>query len=135
MNAAIKATRGETSWRHLARRYFGELILLFGLLSLCFSVALCVATYMPCPFGDEWWVLTDIARGSGPSSFSWLWSQHNEHRIAMTRILIWIDLFGFGGTNKSLFVEIFLVQILHLAVIAWVIEKWTGLDRPVRRTI
>ncbi|MGA7413566.1 MAG: hypothetical protein WBW33_24035 [Bryobacteraceae bacterium] len=90
---------------------------------------------MPCPFGDEWWVITDIARGRNPLSLSWLWSQHNEHRIAIARILIWIDLFRFGGTNKSLFVEIFLVQILHLAVIAWAIEKWTGLDRPVRRTI
>jgi hypothetical protein len=90
---------------------------------------------MPCPFGDEWWVITDIARGRGPSSAAWLWTQHNEHRIVIPRILIWIDLFWFGGTNKSLFIEIFLIQVLHWAAIAWVIEKWTGLDRPVRRTI
>jgi len=135
MKPANKAAPGKAAWIHPAWRCLGELILFFGVLSLCFSVSLCVATYMACPFGDEWWVITDIARGSGPSSLSWLWSQHNEHRIAIARILIWADLFRFGGTNKSLFVEIFLVQILHLAVIAWVIEKWTGLDRTVRRTV
>jgi hypothetical protein len=90
---------------------------------------------MPCPFGDEWWVITDIARGKGPQSLLWLWSQHNEHRIAITRLLIWLDLFAFGGTNKSLFIEIFCVQLLHWAAIASVIERWTSFDPPVRYTL
>jgi hypothetical protein len=113
----------------------GKFILLLGALALCFSAALCVRTYMPCPFGDEWWVITDIARGKGPQSLAWLWSQHNEHRIAITRLLIWLDLFVFGGTNKSLFIEIFLVQLLHWAAIAWVVERWTSFDPCVRRTL
>ncbi|HEX4228144.1 MAG TPA: hypothetical protein VHZ07_05705 [Bryobacteraceae bacterium] len=110
-------------------------ILLLGVLALCFSASLCVRAYMPCPFGDEWWVITDIARGKGPQSLAWLWSQHNEHRIVITRLLIWLDLFVFGGTNKSLFIEIFVVQLLHWSAIAWVVERWTSFDLPVRRTL
>jgi hypothetical protein len=131
----LKSERRRTYWTCLARSRLGELIFLLGLSALCFSVALCIRNYMPCPFGDEWWVITDIANGRGPSSLSWLWTQHNEHRIVIARILIWMDLFCFGGTNKSLFVEIFLAQLLHLAAIAWAVQKWTGLELSVRRTI
>lgn len=126
LNALLNLTRSEI---------FGWAILLLGAIALCFSAALCVRTYMPCPFGDDWFVVTNIAQGNGPLSFAWLWAQHNEHRIPITRLLIWLDLFVFGGTNKSLFVEIFFMQLLHWAAISCVIERWTAFEPPIRRTL
>lgn len=45
-------------------------------------------------------------KGKGPLSWAWLWSQQNEHRLAVPRLMVWLDLYGFGGKNISLFVEI-----------------------------
>lgn len=49
----------ESKSRHLSRSRvtqcrLGGLIILLGLLALCFSVALCLKTYVTCRFGDEW---------------------------------------------------------------------------------
>jgi hypothetical protein len=98
-------------------------------------MALTVRCYMRCPFGDEWSVIDSIGRGNGPSSWSWLLAQHNEHRIAITRVLVWLDLVGFGGKNVSLFVEIYLVLLLHWLVICYVLERFTDFAKPLKRTL
>jgi hypothetical protein len=110
-------------------------IILLALAAVCVSIGLCLKTYMRCPFGDEWSVITEIARGRSPLSVRWLWTQHNEHRIAISRLLIWADLFWFGATTKSLFLEIFLVQTCHLGLVVWFVERRTRLDLAVRRTV
>lgn len=90
---------------------------------------------MPCPFGDEWYVINSIARGNGPSSWSWLFGQHNEHRIAIPRALIWLDLVAFRGTNVSLFVEIYFVLLLHWIAICYAIERLTDFPISLKRTL
>ena len=81
---------------------FGKLILLAGIVTLLFA-ALTVRTYMPCPLWDEWGFIGDIANGAGPQNLHWLWNQQNEHRVPMTRLLVWFDVFAFKGRNISLF--------------------------------
>jgi hypothetical protein len=90
---------------------------------------------MPCPFWDEWAVVKQIGQGNGPLSFHWLWSQQNEHRLAVPRLAVWLDLFRFGGRNVSLFVEIFLVQLLHLGAIGHVIERYTEEPVALKRSL
>jgi hypothetical protein len=111
------------------------IILILGVTVAFISIALTVRCYMPCPFGDQWFVIDSIARGNGPSSWSWLFGQHNEHRIAIPRALIWLDLVRFHGKNVSLFVEIYLVLLLHWIAICYALERFTDFPTGLKRTL
>jgi hypothetical protein len=111
------------------------IILILGVTVAFISIALTVRYYMPCPFGDQWFVIDSIARGNGPSSWSWLFGQHNEHRIAIPRALIWLDLVRFHGKNVSLFVEIYLVLLLHWIAICYVLKRFTDFPTGLKRTL
>jgi len=111
------------------------LILVLGLAAGLFSLALTLRCYVRCPFNDEWYVIDSIARGNGPTSLSWLFGQHNEHRIAIPRLLIWLDLVVFHGKNISLFVEIWLVLVLHWAAVCYAIERFTDFPKLLKRTL
>src|SRR4051812_46789729 len=52
------------------------------------------------PFWDEWGAFSDSALPSG-LSLKWLFTQHNEHRIVLTKLLTW-SLFKFDGWNIAL---------------------------------
>lgn len=118
-----------------AGNVLGWCALLLGTGVILFAVALTLRCYMPCPFWDEWVVVGDIARGNGPGNWAWLWSQQNEHRLLIPRLLVWVDLFGFGGKNVSLFVEIFAVQFFHLAAICFVVERFARVPAFLKRSI
>ncbi len=114
---------------------FGTAILALAIIVVLFSIALTVRCYMRCPFGDEWFVINSIANGQGPSSWSWIFSQHNEHRIAFPRLLIWLDVAGFHGKNISLFAEIYLVLTLHWIAICYALEHFTEFSTALKRTL
>lgn len=113
----------------------GKTILALGLSISLISIALTVRAYMPCPFGDEWFFLDDIARGNGPTSWQWLWSQHNEHRLAIGRLLVWLDLTAFHGRNISLVIETYLFLGLAWAAICYALERFTDFPTPLKRTL
>ncbi|MBV8866713.1 MAG: hypothetical protein JO210_15070, partial [Acidobacteriaceae bacterium] len=92
--------------------FLSRMALLLGVAVLLCAIALTVRTYMPCPFWDEWAFINSIATGRGLLSWNWLWSQHNEHRLLFTRLLILADLRLFSGKNVSLLVEMYLIQVL-----------------------
>lgn len=118
-----------------AQSLFAAVMLVLAAAVAIVSVALTVRAYMPCPFWDGWDVIANIANGARPWSWTWLWSQHNEHRIATARLLIWLDWAAFGGKNISLFVEMYLIQIIHCAVVWYALERLTNFPRVLRRTI
>ena len=111
------------------------MVLALGVASLLCAIALSVRTYMPCPFWDEWAFVNAIAGGRGLFSWNWLWSQHNEHRLLVVRLLILADLRLFGGKNISLFAEMFFIQALHLAAICYTIERFIDFPRYLKRTL
>ena len=114
---------------------FGTITLVVGIAAILTSTALTVRCYMPCPFGDQWFVLNSIARGAGPSSWQWLFGQHNEHRIAIPRLLIWMDLAAFQGKNVSLFIEIYSVLLLHWAAVCYALKRSSEFSKPLKRTL
>jgi hypothetical protein len=114
---------------------FAKVMLLLAITMALYSIALTVHSYMPCPFWDEWKVIGDIADGATPWSLHWLWSQHSEHRIASTRLLIWLDWAAFGGKNVSLFVEMYLVQLVQWGAICWVLERLTPFPKSLKLTL
>ena len=58
------------------------------------TVGMVVATRSPLPFWDEWDELVSIR----DVTWSWLISQHNEHRILIPRLVFWADRWLFGET-------------------------------------
>ncbi len=112
-----------------------RIVLLFGLLACVCAIALTARTYMPCPFWDAWAFVNAIAEGAGFHSWSWLWSQHNEHRLLVTRLLILLDLRVFGAKAVSLFVEMYAIQLCHWALISYAIERWTSFPRFLKTTL
>jgi len=63
-----------------------------------------INSYTPVPFWDMWGGTLGfyIAHRDGDTSI-W-WSQHNEHRIVLSRILFWLDYELFNGNSVFLFV-------------------------------
>ena len=90
---------------------------------------------MPCPYWDEWAVVSGLVAGNRPWSWGWMWSQHGEHRIALVRLLVAIDYFGFGARSISLTVELFAVQLLHWTVIAYAIQRTPSLPPYLKRIL
>lgn len=69
--------------------------LALGLYIASSTVAMVLATWSPLPFGDQWDELVSIR----DVTWSWLISQHNEHRILIPRLVFWADRRFFGETN------------------------------------
>jgi len=90
---------------------------------------------MRCPFGDQWALIDDIARGKTPWNVAWLFSQHNEHRLVIPRFLTWLDVTVFHARNISLFVEIWLAMLLHATAICYMLERFTSFPESVKRTL
>ncbi len=68
------------------------------------------------PFGDEWqWI--GKATGDEPLTLSWLWSQHNEHRMFLPR-LIYLGLGALSGFDfrAGAFFNVLVLSSLSLAM-------------------
>lgn len=120
---------------HTAVDAFSVAIILLAIAAAIYCAALTIRAYVPCPWLDEWRVVADIADGASPLSWAWLWSQHGEHRIAIVRLLIWLDYAVFGAKNYSLFVEMYCIQAAHLFTICYCIERFSDLPKPLRRML
>jgi hypothetical protein len=72
------------------------------------------------PYADEWeWI--GRVTGNEPVTLSWLWSQHNEHRMFLPRLIYfalgWLSGFDF---RAGAFFYIFILSGLSLAMMATV---------------
>ena len=83
------------------------------------SLSEVVTNYSPVPFADQWEPVRDWAAIlKNGFSFKQLFSQHNEHRIVLARLIFYADfLFGEGRDIFNL-ATIAIVQALH-AVLLW----------------
>ena len=114
----------------------GNYLVALGCLFFLFDVVLTVHSYAPCPYQDGWEVLADLSHGIKPWNWSWLWQQHNEHRIVIPRLLIWLDSAAFGTRGLSLLVETYIFQLVHFFAVAFVIQRYAGpLSASLKRTL
>jgi len=107
-------------------RALSYLILAAGICTVAASAWIVIRSYSPVLHWDQWNVVDRLIRGHGHLTFSLLWEQNNEHRHPLGMLLGVADLFWFGGRNKSLLMEIFLVQAIHFAVLAGVARRFGG---------
>ena len=103
--------------------------------AVLFMAVLMVTGYSKCPYMDEWWVVYQLATGATPRSLSWLWSQQNEHRILIPRLLVVLDLYAFGARNISLFLFTFVIQLAHWLILAIAARRWFTGPRALLWTI
>jgi hypothetical protein len=71
---------------------------------------------LPFPFGDEWeWI--GRVTGDEPVTFTWLWSQHNEHRMLVPR-LIYLGLGELTGFDfrAGAFFNVFILSSLSASM-------------------
>jgi hypothetical protein len=65
-------------------------------LMLLLALAYVVRCGSNAPYFDEWEEMVPAVTGSQPLTFGWLWSQSNEHRYFLPRLVV-VTLFHLGG--------------------------------------
>ncbi|MGD0930177.1 MAG: hypothetical protein ABR902_05945 [Candidatus Korobacteraceae bacterium] len=101
-------------------------ILLGGLCTIAVAVYTILVSYSSLPWWDTWDYIAAIAQGPGPFSPSWLWRQHNEHRLVIQKLFFAIDLEMFHARQVFLLASIVVIQLLHLALWAWSMRALGG---------
>jgi hypothetical protein len=122
----VQTRTAETSRLTAALSYA---ILLGGLLTIALSLYIVVTTCSNLPFWDGWTQIEVAANGRSPVSLSWLWQQHNEHRLVLPKLFLAADLRFFQARQAFLLASIFAIQLLHLALLSWsmkVLGGWSG---------
>src|ERR1700753_1951804 len=107
------------------------LLFLSGVCTILAAIWTTVAGYTPTPVSDQWMPLADLAEGKHFTSWSWLWQQHNEHRILLYRLSLFFDLRVFGGRSYLPFTLIHAVLILHWALWAGFFKTAVNLPRSL----
>ena len=100
---------------HITRKPDYVFLAFLGLAMLFWGLAIYggVINYSPVPFWDMWPDSTHNFTLMHQGHWGILWSQHNEHRIVLSRLLFWVDQSLFGG--KLIF--LFIVNYILLAFI------------------
>ena len=104
-------------------------IFLGGLCTIAVAVYTIVVSYSSLPWWDTWEYIAAIAKGQSPLSPSWLWRQHNEHRLVIQKLFFVVDLEVFHARQVFLLASIAVIQLLHLGLWAWsmrVLGGWRG---------
>jgi hypothetical protein len=104
-------------------------ILLGGICTIAVAVYTILVSYSSLPWWDTWEYIAAIAKGESPLSPSWLWRQHNEHRLVIQKVFFVVDLKMFHARQVFLLASIAVVQLLHLGLWGWsmrVLGGWRG---------
>jgi hypothetical protein len=110
-----KESRSSTS---CAASILSYLILAGGLGTIGAVGYLVVRSYTCLPFWDLWSVSIFLAEPDR-SVLQWLWAQHNEHRILLSKIVLLLDYRLFHGMDAFPLCCIFLAQLMLLSVLLY----------------
>jgi hypothetical protein len=104
----------------------GGLAVLVALFIAADTVAMVVRTYSPLPYWDQWDSLMDYqVLRHGNFTLTHLFALHNEHRLAVPRLIFWADYALAGGSNKLNLTVISLIQVAHAALLLALIgPRW-----------
>ena len=111
-----------------------HLILLGGLATIFVTARMVIAAYSPLYFWDSWQIVFAAVHGERLLSWHWLWAQHNEHRMVLPNLFFIADLAWFRGRQGFLLATIFIIQSLHLALLAWSMAVFGALRGATWRT-
>ncbi len=112
-----------TSW---AVKLLSCAILLGGVATVGLTAYVVVVSYTNIPHWDGWSQIEFGANAAAQSTFDWLWTQHNQHRLVIPRLFLLADLRWFQGTQVFLLASIFVIQLLHLTLLSWSMRVFAG---------
>jgi hypothetical protein len=104
-------------------------ILLGGMCTIAAAIYTILVSYSSLPWWDTWEYISAMAKGESPLSASWLWRQHNEHRMVIQKLFFAVDLKMFRARQVFLLASIVVIQVLHSGLWAWsmrVLGGWRG---------
>ena len=140
MSSAVPNTLNQQSLVRPAKTGIGRLvdalswvILAGGFLAALYSSYIVVVSYSSLPYWDGW-VEIDFPATGGISALEWIWSQHNEHRLLISRLFMLADLHWFHARQTLLLVTIFVVMCLQVVVLAWSMRALGGWRGSLWRT-
>ncbi|MDX2346878.1 MAG: hypothetical protein QNK11_08425 [Legionella sp.] len=102
---------------------------LFAALMIGLSIWGAHQSYTVVPYWDMWEAVDFFLKADKGETAVW-WNQHNEHRIVLTRLLVWAVLKWFGGSS------IFLIGLNYLfaglaSLLFWrILRATTQTERP-----
>jgi hypothetical protein len=91
------------------------LIAVCGILVVAMTLRMVVLGWSPAPFWDQW----DNLISGRSVSWSWLISQHNEHRLFVPRLIFWLDWLLAAETNIVDYTCNVLGQTALFALLLW----------------
>lgn len=95
----------------------------WGVFALCFAMALAYVARnsVNVPFGDDWDELR-WTTGRFPITLSWLWTQHNEHRVPLSRLIL-TAAFWLSGHDFRAGCHVVLLMLATLAAALLVLAQ------------
>jgi hypothetical protein len=108
---------------------FAWAILLGGIVTIAAAVYMVVVSYSSLPWDDGWIQIDPLVNGINPLSLHWLWAQHDDHRLVITKLFLLADLRMFHARQWFLLTSIQVIQFLFLVVLSWsmrVLGGWRG---------
>ncbi|MFJ3052110.1 hypothetical protein [Pseudomonas nitroreducens] len=96
-------------------KLFSPLAILITVIIVVLSIIGGIRSFTPVPVWDMWGPFVGAYKLSDPGGLSGLFSLHNEHRIIISRLLFWVDVYLFRGST------IFLITLNYTlaATAAW----------------
>lgn len=83
-----------------------------------------IENYSPIPHWDSWQLWKQIVvDDASPWSLAWLWSQHNEHRIVITKLLFWLSYRFFSTSHAPLVVLNYIFVVASCCVFFLYVRK------------
>jgi hypothetical protein len=79
--------------------------------------------WSPVPYWDQW---DELILSTKQVFSSWIYSQHNEHRILFPRLLFAIDTFAFAETNKFNFFCNIVLPLLLAGLIVFIFNRYSA---------
>ena len=133
MTARAVTPRPIRSFEQRSTSALSYLVLFAGIATIAVAAYMVVLCYTPLPWSDGWGEIFAPASGEKLFSLSWLWAQHNEHRLFIPKLFLIVDLRLFRAQQTFLLGSIFVIQLLHLYLLSWSMRALGGWRGPVWR--
>jgi hypothetical protein len=98
------------------------------------TVYMVIVSYSSLLYADGWDEVGAAVYGSSQLNPAWLWVQHSEHRLIISKIFLAVDLYWFHASQVFLLVSIFAIQFLHLMLLGWAMRALGGWRGALWRT-
>ncbi len=114
---------GKTRKGLLCLDFVGRIILAIGLGTTLCAAYLMRAGYSVVPYWDELDEMIRYVAATHGSTMSWIWSQHNEHRILPYKLLFLVNMHWFRGRNWPMYAAIFCSQLALAIVFGYLLQR------------